>query len=195
MAAQSQSRLTPEEYLAVEREAEHRNEYYNGFVYPVSRSTYEHVVITGNLAFALRSSLGKSGTVATSDLRVRASAEGLYTYPDLVVVCGEPKFADELRDTLLNPIVVVEVFSPATEARDRGFRFARYRTIESLQEYVLVSQTEARVETFLRQAEGTWLLTETTGLEATCRVESIACTLQLRDVYEKVAFDEDAAAG
>src|SRR5262245_55241175 len=143
MAAPYQPRITPAEYLVMERAAEFRSEYHEGRVHAMPGSTYDHVVITGNLAFALRSSLGKSGTVA-SDLRVRVSPEGLYTYPDLVIICGEPKFADASRDTLINPMVLVEVFSPSTEARDRGFKFAQYRAIESVQEYLLISQTEPR---------------------------------------------------
>lgn len=195
MAAQPQPRLSPEEYLAIERAAEFRSEYYKGHMYAMSGASYRHVVITGNLAFGIRSAVGKRGcTVGTNDLRVSASPRGLYTYPDVHVVCGEPKFADDWTDTLLNPAVLIEVLSPSTEARDRGFKSAQYRRIESLQEYALVSQTEPRVEIFRRQTGGNWLLTEATGLEASCRFESIDCSIAMKDVYDKVTFGEDGAA-
>jgi Uma2 family endonuclease len=131
-------------------------------------------------------------------VRVRVDPGGLYTYPDVVVVCGEPIYADNQRDTLLNPVLLVEVPSPSTEAYDRGFKSAQYRTMASLQEYVLVSQTEPRVEVFRRRAEGDWLLSESIGLDSFCRLESVGCTLSLAAVYENVTFggengDEGAA--
>jgi Uma2 family endonuclease len=116
------------------------------------------------------------------------SPQGLYTYPDVIVVCGEPNFADGSTDTLLNPIVLIEVLSPSTEGHDRGFKAAQYRMIESLQEYALVSQTEPRVEIFRRQLGGAWLLTEAIGLEALCRFESLDCSIAMKDVYAKVTF-------
>ena len=196
MAAQPQPRLTPEEYLALERAAESRSEYFDGHMYAMSGSSYRHFVITGNLGFGLRSAVGQRGcTVGTSDMPVLVSPRGLYTYPGVIVVCGEPRFADGSADTLLNPIVLIEVLSPSTEGHDRGFQAAQFRMIESLQEYALVSQTEPRVEIFRRQVGGAWLLTEAIGLEQCCRFESIDCTIALKDVYAKVVFGgEDAPA-
>ena len=126
-----------------------------------------------------------------SDLRVRVDPGGLYTYPDVVVVCDQPKYADNERDTLLNPVLIIEVLSPSTEAYDRGFKFAQYRTLESLQEYALVSQTEPRVEIFRKRAEGDWLFPESAGLESFCRYESVGCTLALSAVYENIPFRKD----
>src|SRR5712692_7135469 len=155
MSAQPQPRLTPEQYLEIERAAEFRNEYYNGRMYAMSGGSHPHAIVIGNLAFALRSGLGKRPClVTTSDLRVRVAPAGLYTYPDVVVVCGEPRYADNQIDTLLNPMLLIEMLSPSTEAYDRGFKSAQYRTIESLQEYALVSQAEPRVEVFRRQDGG-----------------------------------------
>ena len=142
--------------------------------------------------FELRTALAKGpgpSRVTASDVRVRVSPEGLYTYPDLIVVCGAPEFLDNRRDTILNPILIVEVLSPSTEAYDRGFKSAQYRTLESLQEYALVSQDEPRVEVFRRQVSGDWLLSESIGLEGFARFESIGCAIGLAGVYEKVTSD------
>src|SRR5258707_36170 len=137
MSAQPQARLTPEQYLEIERAAsEVRSEYYRGRMSAMAGASYKHVLITGNLSRGLGKALKKSQcAVGANDLRMRVSPEGLYTYPDVVVVCGEPKFADDWTDTLLNPVLLIEVLSPSTEAYDRGFKSAQYRTLESLQEY------------------------------------------------------------
>jgi Uma2 family endonuclease len=119
-------------------------------------------------------------------MRVLVSQTGLYTYPDAVVVYGEPRFLDDKRDTLLTPTLIVEVLSDSTEAYDRGQKFEHYRQIESLQEYVLVSQAAPKVERFLRQEAGTWLFSEATGLDATAELASIQCRLPLAEVYDKV---------
>jgi Uma2 family endonuclease len=135
----------------------------------------------GELYNALR---GTSYRLIASDLRIRVAPDGLYTYPDLSAFCREPQFADNEKDTLLNPTLIVEVLSPSTEAYDRGFKAAQYRKITSLQEYVLVSQDEARVEVFCRQESGRWLLSEWTGTDATCRFNSIDQSVTLAAIYE-----------
>jgi Uma2 family endonuclease len=129
--------------------------------------------------------------VNPNDLRVRISPARLYTYPDVTVVCGEPRFADDQKDTLLNPVFLAEVLSPSTERYDRGFKSAQYRTPETLQEYALVSQDEPRVEVYCRQPTGQWLLSEAVGIEAKCRLESLDCTLALADLYAKVTFGSE----
>ena len=195
MSAQPQPRLTPEQYLELERAAQDvRSEYYNGRMYAMSGGTYPHAIVIGNLARELGISLKKGPcVVTTSDMRVRVSKTGLYTYPDIVVVCDPPQYGDGRRDTVLNPALIVEVLSPATEAYDRGFKFAQYRTLESLQEYALVAQSEPRVEIFRRQPGGDWLLSDAAGMEATCRFDSVNCAIALRDIYDKVTFDGEAA--
>jgi Uma2 family endonuclease len=194
MSAHAHPRLTAEEYLAIERAAEFKSEYYNGRMYAMSGGTYGHWVISGNLTGELRISLKKTPcVVGASDLRVRVSPRGLYTYPDVVVVCGEPQFADDQKDTLLNPTFIAEVLSPSTEACDRGFKSTQYRMLESLQEYALVSQTEPRLEVFRRQSGGGWLLSEFAGLDAVCRFESLGRQVALADIFERVTFGgEDA---
>jgi Uma2 family endonuclease len=122
-------------------------------------------------------------------MRVRVSATGLYTYPDVVVVCGKPQFAEDEMDNLVNPTVLVEVLSPSTEAYDRGRKFEHYRKIESLRQYLLVASDRVSVELFTRQASGQWLLSSAAGLEEEMDLESIECRLRVADIYDKVEFE------
>jgi len=195
MSAQSQPRLTPEQYLEIERAAlDVRSEYYNGRMYAMSGGTHTHAIVIGNLGTELRIALKKGPcVVTTSDMRVRVNKTGLYTYPDIVVVCDPPQYGDGRHDTVLNPTLIVEVLSPSTEGYDRGFKFVHYRTLGSLQEYALVSQAELRVEIFRRQSSGDWLLSESAGTESVCRFDSVNCTIALKDIYDKVTFGSDAA--
>ena len=192
MSAQPQPRLTPEQYLAAERAAEFRSEYYNGHMCAKPGGSYQHAQIIAGLAGELSNALrNRPCSAIPIGLRLRVSPAGLYTYPDLIVVCGDPKFAHDehdQKDTLVNPTLIAEVLSPSTEAYDRGFKSAQYRTLASLQEYALVSQAEPRIEVFHRQAGGHWLLSEAIGLEAVCRFESLDCGIPLADVYDKVIF-------
>ncbi len=188
--ASPQARYTPEQYLTLERKAEFKSEYVNGMIIALAGASRSHSLIAFNLAGVLRAQLvGRACEAYVSDMRVRVAATGLYTYPDVVVACGDIRFEDERTDTLLNPTVIVEVLSPSTEAYDRGEKFAHYRRLESLQEYVLVSQDKIRVESFVRQG-AQWLLSEVSGLDETVRLESIVCNLTLRDIYDKVRFPE-----
>ena len=190
MSAQTQPRVTPEQYLEIERAAEFRNEYYNGRIYAMSGGSWTHAVVIGNFASALSGVLKKRPCfVTSSDMRMCVSPAGLYTYPDIMVVCGEPKFLDRRTDTVMNPALVVEVLSPSTEAYDRGFKAAQYRTVESLKEYALVSQAEARVEVFRRKSAHEWLMSEFVGPEAVCRLDSVECEVALAEIYDKVTFE------
>jgi len=192
MSALPQPRLTPEQYLEMDRASQFRNEFYNGRVYAMSGGSYRHAMLISNIGYGLRSRMGSQACqVLTSDLRVRVDPAGLYTYPDVVVVCGEPVFADTHVDTLLNPAFLVEVLSRSTEAYDRGFKSAQYRSLRSLQEFALVSQVEPRVEVFRRQPDGHWLFMEFVGLSAVCRFESLDISVAMADVYDKIAFDAD----
>ncbi len=185
-----QPHYTAEEYLALERKAEYKSEYVDGMIIALAGASRSHSLIVFNLARGLGPQLvGRPCEAYVSDMRVRVSPAGLYTYPDLVAVCGEIFFEDEHTDTLLNPTVIVEVLSPSTEAYDRGEKFAHYRRLESLQEYVLVSQARVRIESYVRQG-ARWILSEASALDATVRLESIGCDLVLRDVYDKVRFAE-----
>ena len=190
MSAQPHPRLTPEEYLALERAADTRHEYYDGQMYAMAGASFIHTVIIGNLSYALRSRIHDRGCfVLTQDLRTRVSPAGLYAYPDIVLVCEKPRFADNQQDTLLNPKVLIEVLSPSTEAHDRGFKFSEYRKLESLEEYLLVSQHQPRMEKFRRQADGHWLFSESVGPESTVTMESVACAVPLTEIYANVDFE------
>ena len=193
MSAQPIPGLTPEQYLEIERAAEFKSEYYCGTMYAMAGGTYVHNLIIARTIFLLSQKLeGGHCVVLTSDLRLRVSMEGLYTYPDITVVCGPPKFADDQIDTLLNPSVIVEVLSKSTEAHDRGFKFTQYRRLQSLQEYVLVSQTEMRVEKYLRRPAGKWELTDFAGPDAVCRLESLGCEIPVADIYRNVPLEAEA---
>ena len=190
MSAQPQPGITPEQYLAIEREAEFRSEYYDGVMYAMSGGSYWHGNIIGNLSGELRQALkGKRCGVVPNDLRVQIGPRA-YTYPDVVVVCGDAKFIDKRTDTLLNPTLLIEVLSPSTEGHDRKFKSKYYRQIESLQEYALVWQTEPHVEIYRRLPDGDWLLHEPAGMDATCRLESVDCSIPMSEIYYQVNFEE-----
>jgi Uma2 family endonuclease len=148
-----------------------------------------HNLIVGNLIAQLHAQL-RSGPcrVYASDMRVRVSATGLYTYPDIVVACEDPRFLDGELDTLLNPTLIVEVLSPSTEAYDRGRKFGHYRSIESLAEYLLVSSERIGAELFTRQTDGGWLLTAAGDLKDTINLSATGCRLALAEIYAKVEF-------
>jgi len=187
MEPQRKPYLTPEEYLAFERQSEIRHEYLDGEAFAMSGGRLNHNFIVSNVTGELRRLLrdGPCG-VCSSDQRVYVPATGLYTYPDVVVVCDEPQLQDSELDTLLNPTLLVEVLSPSTEAHDRGRKFEHYQTIESLREVLLVSQHEPRVSHFHRQDHEQWLLTSVAGIEAAVSLPSLACALSLAEIYLKV---------
>jgi Uma2 family endonuclease len=187
MSSQPQAFITPEEYLARERQAEQKSEYFNGEIFAMSGASPRHVLIVTNVVAELRGQLKQRPcTVYSTDLRVKVSATGLYTYPDVVVVCDTPQFDAEHKDTLLNPTLIVEVLSDSTEGYDRGGKFEQYRTLPSFVEYVLIAQDKHHVEHFVRQADNRWILSETNRLEDTITLTSIDCTLALQEVYDKI---------
>lgn len=186
-------RLTPEEYLALERKADVRSEYDNGYMYAMSGASRKHKLAAGNLFREISTQLkGRPCEAYTGDMRVQVDVTGLFSYPDVTVVCGERRFLDREVDTLLNPTVIVEVLSPSTEAYDRGAKFAHYRRLTSLREYVLVAQDTVLVERYSRQGED-WLLTELSRLDDVLRLESIGCHVPLREIYDRVLGEEGEA--
>ncbi|MBI5017514.1 MAG: Uma2 family endonuclease [Deltaproteobacteria bacterium] len=175
------------EYLVMERSCREKHEYFAGEVFAMGGATESHNLLTANVVGGLWTQLrGRPCRVYPSDLRVLVSETGLYTYPDVVVVCGEPRFLDATRDTLLNPTLVVEVLSPSSEACDRGRKFEHYRKVPSLLEYVLVAQDAVRGEHYLRRDDGTWVYAEASGLEKSVALTSIQCTVSLADLYDNV---------
>ncbi|PYS93824.1 MAG: hypothetical protein DMF64_03405 [Acidobacteria bacterium] len=187
MSRQAKTYSTPEEYLALERQAESKSEYYDGEIFAMTGASEEHNLITVNVASEFRTQLKKRNCQTyANDMRVKVPATGLYTYPDVIVVCGAAQFEDEHLDTLLNPILLVEVLSKSTARYDRSGKFSDYRPISSFAEYLLVAQDEHRVEHYARQPDARWLLTEYRSLEDVVQLVSIECSLSLKEIYDKV---------
>lgn len=177
-----------EEYLEFERSSELKHEYISGEIVAMAGATRAHNLITGNAGQRLRNQLeGTPCETYSNDMRVRTTPSD-YTYPDVVVVCDEPRFEDVGLDTLLNPTVVIEVLSKTSEARDRGEKFADYRKIQSVTDIVFVSQHEPRVEHYVRQANDEWILHDVTDLAGEIKFSSIGCTLTLAEIYGRVEF-------
>lgn len=179
-------RFTPEQYLALERKAEYKSEFYNGVIEAMAGASRAHSLISLNLASHLLQELkDRPCEVHNGDLRVWVGPVNRYTYPDVVVVCGEPQFQDSNLDTLLNPIVIVEVLSPSTERKERGKKFAGYRQLNSLKEYVLIDQDEVLVERYTQNNEE-WLLTILGRHSEVLSLDSIYCEVPLSAIYANV---------
>ncbi len=186
--------IAPEEYLARERQAESKSEYRDGRIYAMAGGSPEHSSIAANVIREIGSLLkGRPCRVYTSDLKVGSATSRQFSYPDVSVVCGELKYHDTEKDVVTNPALIAEVLSDTTEANDRGDKFFRYRHLESLTDYLLISQKRPYIEHYEKQADGRWLLATTAvGMEARVPIGSLGCTLLLSEVYDKVEFDENA---
>jgi Uma2 family endonuclease len=196
MASEPLQRLSPQDYLAFERQAEAKHEYVGGEVFAMAGASANHNLIVAHLVSQLDlQMLDRPCRVYPSDLRVAVAAEGPFYYPDVVALCDEPRFLDDETDTLLNPAVVIEVLSPSTEAFDRGLKFAHYRTIASLREVVFVAQGTVRVEHFVRQPDGHWLLSDHSTPEAVVELPSLECHLALSRIYDKVESEPPPPPG
>lgn len=194
MASNPKKLYTPEEYLAMERQADYKSEYLDGEIFAMADASEEHNLIAGNIFASPHSQVRKHGCRAyISDMRNDMSKKGLYAYPDVVVVCGESEFSDKHKDNLTNPKVIIEVLSKSTEAKDRGFKFMRYRKLDSFVEYVLVSQDKSTIEHYIRQSNNRWLMTEIISLEDTVKLSSIGCDLKMADIYEGISFQAEKA--
>jgi Uma2 family endonuclease len=196
MASLTKAFHTPQQYLALERDAEYKSEFVGGQIYATSGASREHILIARNIFAELHAQLRSQPCESyMGDMRVKVSSTGMYTYPDVVVVCGEPHFEDDHVDTLLDPTILIEMLSPSTEAYDRGDKFAHYRRLTSLTDYVLVSQDKARVEHFVRQGNmsSQWVLTEISGLAGVLQLASLGCQVALSDVYDKVGLSDEIA--
>jgi Uma2 family endonuclease len=196
-----ESFYTEDEYLALERASQERREYLDGQIYLMAGESPAHGTICTNLTAEIVNQLkGTPCRAFSKDTKVRSgpipksrySAEALYSFPDLVVVCGEPQYLDEHRDVLVNPRVMIEVLSPSTEAFDRGEKFARYSEhLDSLTDYVVVAQSTPLVEHFVRQSNGEWVIAATaTDLSESVVLSSIGCTLRLSEVYDRIVFPD-----
>ncbi|MBE2294165.1 MAG: Uma2 family endonuclease [Phycisphaerales bacterium] len=193
MSLQPKPYLTSEDYLALERSADFKSEYLNGEIFAMTSASRAHNTIVLNIGSEIRQQFKDRPCKAyVNDMRVRVDPTGLYTYPDVVVICGKEQFEDRYLDTLLNPTVIIEVLSDSTEAYDRGRKFEHYRKLDSLTEYVLIAQNRIHVESYQRQANHQqWLLTECDALDGVLRLLSIDCELALAEIYDKVDLPQD----
>jgi Uma2 family endonuclease len=189
MAQPAPRLLSAAEYLAQERAASTKHEFSHGQMVAMAGASLEHNVIVGNVVAELRAALRDRPCVALpSDMKIVVRASGHYYYPDATVVCGAPEFADELRDAILNPTVVVEVLSDSTERKDRGDKFHDYRSIPSCTDYLMCSSTEALVEHYTRDSDGFWRLREY-GPGDVVPLRGVEVSLSVVEVYAKALVD------
>jgi Uma2 family endonuclease len=189
MTANEKKFVMPEAYLANERQATERSEYFAGEILPLSGASRARNIIRFNIAGALQTQLrDKPCEGYAGDMRVYVPSAGFYTYPDIVVVRGEPQFLDEQADTLLNPALIIEILSPREDSYHHYDKFRRYRSILTLFEYVAFAQDERRAEHYFKQPTGSWLLTDITAPHSEIALRSIECVLTFADVYDKVKF-------
>ena len=184
---------SPEEYLELETAAEYKSEYRDGLIIPMAGGTPNHNRIAGNFYASLNFALkGQAYDVFTSDLRLWIPQARLYTYPDVMVVSGQLQFAESRRDTITTPLIIVEVLSESTANYDRGEKFRLYRTIPTLQEYILISQSEMHVEQFAKTADNKWILSEDDEENSILTLNSLQFQISFRDIYDKVEFNTEA---
>ena len=196
MAALSQpipamTEMTEAEYLVFERGSELRHEYFAGAIFAMTGASWNHNVICVNISTSLNVQIAdRDCTVTAGDLRLKVVATRSYRYPDVMVICDDPQFIDERVDTISNPTVVIEVVSPSTALVDRYEKLDEYLRLDSLQEYVIGSQHEAKIERYLRQIDpgDDWLYTQVIGLQSSINLPSISCKLLLSDIYKKVTL-------
>lgn len=180
---------TAEEYLELEESADYKSEYYKGDIFAMAGASVNHNRIVGNLHTALNLALSDSKCEAfMSDLRIYVEAVDLFTYPDITVVCDQPKFYKNRDDTITNPLVIFEVLSESTKNYDRGDKFEFYRTLPSLQEYVLVDQSKVHVEHFYLTAERHWLLTDYNSTEDVLKLVKIDFAIPVKEIYQRVSW-------
>ena len=190
-------RMSELEYLEFESHSDIRHEFVNGNVYALAGSDWKHAMITQSTSSALYTQLrGKGCRVSSTDLRLKVDSKKVsYRYPDVMVICDDPQFAPNRTDTITNPTLIVEVLSPSTALEDRNAKWDEYRALASVQDYMLVSVDEAKVEVFSRQKSGKWLYEAVKGVDARIELPSLSCTLSLAEMYEQVPLKNDDTSG
>ena len=181
--------ISAEEYLAEEREAFEKHEYYQGEVFAMSGASLKHNIIFSNVLTELGSKLkGKGCQPFGSDLRIHIPKNTLYTYPDISIICGAPNLTDDKFDTATNPSIIIELLSKSTRNYDKGDKFTLYRDIDSLQEYILIDTEKIYVEKHIRNSDKSWPLTDYTSMEDSFTIQTIQLTLSLKDIYSGITF-------
>ena len=189
MSAIPKTHISEEEYLQLERAAESKSEYYKGEIFAMAGGSATHNKICASLTFRIGLHLdNKNCTFFSSDMRVNNQINSLFTYPDLSIVCGKEEYLDNEFDTLVNPIVLFEVLSPSTESYDRGNKFKLYRSIPSLQNYILISSMEILAEVYTRSGDS-WILNTAKSMDAHIHISAIEYDLQLKDIYAQVDLE------
>lgn len=182
---------TPEEYLALEEKAEYRSEYDNGKIIAMAGGSLNHIQITFNVAKAVDREIRNKCRTLPTEMKVYINSINKFYYPDVTIICEKAKFYEGRKDTITNPKLLIEVLSDSTEAKDRGEKFFAYQTLDSFQEYVLVSQDKFLVETFTKQLDGSWRYLATIGLDSKVYFESVEAELSLQEIYDLVEFEEE----
>ena len=189
-ALPEKKKYTPAEYLASEEKAETRNEYWNGEIVAMAGGSLNHIQITSNVSRFIGNRIAESCSSLPTDIKVWIKTLNKFYYPDVTVFCDEPKFYQKRNDTIINPILIVEVLSKSTEAVDRGEKFFAYQTLESFREYVLISQERAVVEHFVKQVDRSWRYLAVIGLESVVKFESVNVEISLKEIYGRVEFSK-----
>ena len=192
MPAPPNTPLSPKEYLNNERASDTRHEYLNGQVSPVTGASWAHNQITSNLVVALGNKLAERPcSVYVSDMKVRTQTKetNKYSYPDVVVTCGDESFGDDKNDVLLNPLLIIEVLSESTEAYDRGLKFFHYQLIPSLSDYLLVTQDFCRVEHYQRREDPQWVYSEYHDPQDVVEIATLSCSLTMAEIYRRFGLD------
>ncbi len=187
MAGQTQLRISPEEYLAIERRATYRCEYVNGEMFAMAGATRQHNRISANLVGEIHPHIkSRDCNVYSSDFRVHVPSTGYFTYPDIVITCGKEEFTDAHNDILVNPSVIIEILSDSTASTDRGKKFEQYRELESFVEYLLVEQRTPHIEQYILHDSREWRYRDIRGIDGQVTIQAIECVMPLRDIYHKV---------
>lgn len=190
-ALKQRKKYTVEEYLALEEKAEFRSEYDDGEIVAMAGSSLNHARIIKNISRLLDEKLKDFCESFTTDVKVQVESYRKFYYPDVLIICGKPEFYEKRKDTVINPVLIVEILSDSTEAKDRGEKMLAYRTLESLREYVLVSQNKPIVEQYIRNADENWIHKATIGLKSIVRFESVGIELSLEEIYQRIGFEEE----
>ena len=184
--------VTPEEYLTLEETAEYKSEYYRGEIFAMAGTSINHNRIVRNLSRKLDQALINNKCEAfTSDIKVWIQEKDLFTYPDVIVVCGKPEFYPDRDDTIMNPLVIIEVLSDSTKNYDRIEKFEFYRTLPTFQEYILVDQYKIHIEHFYQESKGKWIFTEYNHIDDVLNFEKIDLKMSLKDIYYRVEFKKE----
>lgn len=193
-APQQSHYYSPEEYLQLEELAEDKNEYHDGEIFPMTGGTINHNQIAGNFYAAIKYSDKRTGyRVFMSEVKLWIPQIRRFTYPDVMITNGQPDYFENRRDTITNPLIIIEVLSQSTKDYDRGNKFEYYRTLPSFQEYLLVSQFKVHVEHFIKTSTNQWLLSEYAQLEAKLELNTIPVVITLADIYDEVNFEENSS--